>query len=200
MKGLKPLVFVLLLLPAGYGLWLGLQGGLGPDPGAELADFTGIWALRLLLVVIFMSAVPASLLGRSIMGLRRMLGLFCFFYASLHLLVFLAVLLGWDFDSLWLEIRERPYVTLGFSAWCLLLPLALTSTDRAVRRLRRRWKVLHRLVYPCLILVLVHFVWVVRDDLGEFYLYAGIALLLVGLRLKRVLRRQYRVAGSAEGG
>jgi len=129
-----------------------------------------------------------------------MLGLFAFFYAVLHLLVFLAFRLGWRFGELWSEVVERPYITVGAGALLLLIPLALTSTDAMVRRLGRRWKRLHQLVYPAAVLAMLHFLWQLRSDFGRMLLYALWLLALLGWRLWRTRAvRYYRAGGGRPG-
>jgi len=187
--GVRVLIFFLSLLPFIYLMVLGLRGGLGPDPGAVLADQTGQWALRFLLLVLLLGSLHALGIIRQAIRFRRMLGLYAFFYASLHVLVFLALLLGWDIVALGSEVAERPYVLLGALAYCMLLPLALTSSDRMMRVLRRRWKLLHRLVYPALCCVLLHFLWVIRADSGEFIPYGLLGVLLL---LHRIFAWKWR--------
>jgi sulfoxide reductase heme-binding subunit YedZ len=113
------------------------------------------------------------------MSLRRMLGLFAFFYVSLHLLTWVGLDQGFDLDSIFADIVKRPYVTVGFAAWLLLLPLALTSTRGMMRRLGRNWQRLHRAVYPAAVLGILHHLWQVRADVLEPLLYAMVLTLLL---------------------
>ena len=119
-----------------------------------------------------------------------MLGLFVFFYVTLHLLVFAQVYVGWSGTILWEELSERPYVLVGFAAWLLLLPLAITSTRSMRRRLRQRWKQLHRAIYAVAILATLHLLWLSRSDVGDAVLYGGLFALLLAWRVRHALRRR----------
>ena len=136
---------------------------LGPDPTATLAHGTGFAALRIL--IISLAITPVRRLSRSlgwIVRFRRMLGLYAFFYASVHLLVYLKLYANLDWPTLVDDLSKRRYIIAGFSAWLLLLPLALTSTKWSIRKLGKRWQVLHRLVYVAAVLGIVHYWWIVK--------------------------------------
>ena len=192
-RALKPILFLACLWPAlrlavGAAQLSGLLGALpavplGADPIAVLLHGAGRWALNLLLITLAMTPLR-DLTGWPIwLRLRRMVGLFAFFYAALHLAVYLFLDQGGDFAALWRDVVKRPYITIGMAALLMLVPLALTSTDRAQRRLRRRWTRLHALVYPVAVLGVWHFWWQVKKDIREPALYAlGLAVLL-GYRL-----------------
>lgn len=172
-------IFMLTSLPFLVLLWQVLSNQLGPDPAEALMDATGEWALRFLVVVLL--ARPASQWGWPVLFRhRRMLGLAVFFYASLHLLVFAQVYIGWSAEILAEELTERPYVIVGVAGWILLLPLAFTSTNNWRRRLRQHWRQLHRLVYVVAPLVVLHTLWLARSDVGDALFYAALlaALLL----------------------
>ena len=179
------LVFGLCLLPLGLLAADALRGALGANPVEALEHRTGDWALRLLLLTLALT--PLRRLGGWQWPLRRrrMLGLFAFFYASVHLVVYVVVDQFLDLAAVWEDILERPYVLAGSLAWLLLLPLALTSTRAAMRRLGRRWKRLHRLVYAAAGLAVLHYLWLVKADLREPLLYAAVLVLLLLLRLPR---------------
>lgn len=185
----RVLVFVLCLLPAlwfGYAVWLAWSGGenlLGTDPVKTLTLESGEWALRMLLIALAVTPLRYLLARPFLWQFRRMLGLYAFFYACLHFLVFLVFVLQWHWGELAQEIAERPYVTLGFAALLLMLPLALTSTKGMQRRLGRNWKRLHRLVYAAGILAILHLVWILRASSFDAWLYGGILLLLLGYRI-----------------
>jgi len=197
----KPLVFLLCLMPAAWlvarivALQIGGIGGwqpesLGANPVETVQDTLGIWGLRLLLVTL--AVTPLRVIGgwpRALL-FRRMLGLFAFFYIALHFLWYLFVDQALDWPQLLTDVAKRPYITAGFTAFVLLVPLAATSTKRAMRRLGRRWQKLHRLVYGAAILGCVHFWWQVKADIREPLVYAAIAALLLGWRLWRHLRRR----------
>jgi methionine sulfoxide reductase heme-binding subunit len=136
---------------------------LGPDPTATLAHATGFAALRILIISLVIT--PVRRLSKSLGWLvrfRRMLGLYAFFYASLHLLVYLKLYANLDWPTLVDDLSKRRYIIAGFSAWLLLLPLALTSTKWSIRKLGKRWQVLHRLVYVAAVLGIVHYWWIVK--------------------------------------
>lgn len=179
----KGLVHVVVLVPLALMVRAAFGDGLGADPVAELTHRTGDWALRLLLVCLAMTPLR-RLLGRPWpIRLRRLVGLYAFFYASLHLSVYLVL----DLQGYWLQILEdivkRPFVTAGAAAFALLVPLALTSTRGWMRRLGRRWGQLHRAVYAAAALAVLHFWWGVKADVREPALYAAILALLLGIRV-----------------
>lgn len=180
----KPLVFVLCLLPLAHLVWDALHGTLGPDPVAQLEHRSGDWALRLLLATLAVTPLRRLTGWHKLIRYRRMLGLFAFFYISTHLMIYLVVDLGGFWSQLLGEIVKRPYITVGFSAWLLLLPLALTSTRKMMRRLGRHWQRLHRLVYVAALLGTLHFLWLVKADHREPALYLGVFMLLMLTRLK----------------
>ncbi|MGO1541283.1 MAG: protein-methionine-sulfoxide reductase heme-binding subunit MsrQ [Luteimonas sp.] len=188
----KALVHALALAPLAILLWQVWQvaGGididaLGADPVAEIEHRTGTWALRLLLATLAVSPLRQLTGQAGVLRFRRMLGLYAFFYASLHLSAFLILdLRGW-WSTVFEEILRRPYITVGFLAWLGLVPLAITSTCGWMRRLGRGWGRLHRLVYAVAGLAVLHFWWIVKSDLREPLLYAVILAVLLGWRLWR---------------
>jgi len=188
---IKPIVFLLCLLPAAYlvyGVYLAFTGGenlLGPDPAQYLSLETGEWAIRLLIASLAITPLRWLLNMPSLFSFRRMVGLYAYFYIFLHLLVFVWFLLGWDFSAIGREIRERPYITIGFAAFVLLTPLAVTSFNVAQRKLARNWKRLHRLTYACSILACLHVIWIVRSSYFDAVLYSGLVVLLLAYRLLR---------------
>lgn len=192
----KPVVFVAALLPAAILMYQAVFGGLGPDPAEALIHSTGEWAIRLLIVALLVS--PLRPFFSPLGGLRRMLGLFTFTYASIHLLLFLQFDLGWSAARVWEEIVERPYITVGFGAWLILLPLAITSTSGWQRRLRRGWKRLHQGVYIVAPLVSLHIIWQARSDVGEALVYTGILGALLLWRLKGFLKKRAPFSRSLE--
>ncbi|MDH7451771.1 protein-methionine-sulfoxide reductase heme-binding subunit MsrQ [Luteimonas composti] len=162
---------------------------LGPDPVAAIEHALGLWALRLLLLTLAVSPLR-QLTGRPVLlQFRRMLGLYAFAYASLHFAAYLVLdLRGW-WTLVFEEIVKRPYITVGFAAWLLLVPLAITSTRGWMRRLGRRWGQLHRLVYAIGVLAVLHFWWIVKSDYREPLLYAAILAVLLGWRAWKRVRR-----------
>lgn len=191
---LKAGTFVLCLLPFAWLFHGAAVDRLGPDPAKAVMLFTGEWSLRLLALTLLVSPLRAWTGWPVVMKLRRMLGLFAFFYACIHFFAFLQLYTGWDVAALTKELVERPYITLGFSAWLLMLPLAITSTRGMQRRLRGHWQRLHRLVYPAAILACLHLLWQVRSDVGEALFYLVIFAVLLGWRVRRrSLKRQTAV-------
>ena len=161
---------------------------LGPDPAKRLMQGTGEWGLRGLAIVLL--AAPLAQRGwRGLFRYRRVLGLSLFLYISLHLLLFAQVYVGWSGALMVHELKERPYVLVGFSAWLALLPLTLTSTDRARRSLGRRWRQVHRLIYPATVLAWLHLFWLARSDLGEALVYGVAFAVLLVWRFRRAQLR-----------
>ena len=152
-------------------------------------EHTWGWALRLLLLTLAVTPLRQLTGEPRLLRFRRLLGLWVFAYASLHFAAYLVLdLRGW-WAQVWDEIVQRPYITVGFAAWLLLLPLAVTSTRGWMRRLGRNWGRLHRLVYAVAVLAVLHFWWVVKSDIREPLLYAAILAVLLGWRLVRRKRR-----------
>lgn len=179
----KPLAFLLCLVPLGLLIWDTLQNELGTDPVAQLEHRTGLWALRLLLATLAITPLRRLTGWHKAIRYRRMLGLFAFFYATAHLAVYLFVDLGGYWADIFVQIAKKPYITVGFAAWLLLIPLAVTSTQRMMRRLGRRWQQLHRLVYAAALLGVLHFLWLVKADLREPLVYLAVFAALMLWRL-----------------
>ncbi len=179
---IKALLFVLCLLPLAASLWQALSGQ-AVNPVETLTRDSGSWALNLLLAGL--AITPLRRLGAPgwLLRLRRMLGLYAFFYASVHLLIYLWLDQLFDWAAIVQDIIKRPFITVGMAAFALLLPLAITSTDGWLRRLKRRWGQLHRLVYPLALLAVLHYLWLVKRDLTEPLLYAAVLAVLLGMRL-----------------
>ena len=179
----KPVLFLACLTPALRLLWLAVQDGLGANPVETLTHGTGDWALRLLLLTLAVTPLRRLSGWVALLRFRRMLGLFAFFYACLHFLIWLLLDHTLILELILDDLTKRPYVILGFSALVLMIPLALTSTRAMMRRLGRRWQRLHRLVYPVGILAVAHYLWLVKADYREPLLYGGVLVLLLGLRV-----------------
>lgn len=189
---MKPANLLCLLagsLPLALAIWWAASGQLGVNPLETLSHHTGQWALRLLLLTLTMTPLARYSHWRWPIQIRRQLGLWCFFYLCLHFAVFLVFDLGFSLALLGEEILERPYISVGFAAWLLLLPLALTSSRGWQRRLKRNWKRLHRLVYPAALLGVLHFLWKTKVAESEPQIYAALLLILLLLRLPRVGQR-----------
>ena len=206
----KTLVHLLALTPAAILAWqirleaLTGSGGLGADPVAEIEHRLGLWALRLLMITLAITPLR-QITGQAVLvRFRRMLGLYAFAYATLHLSAYLILDLRGYWTQIFEEIAKRPYITVGFLAWLLLVPLAATSTTAAIRRLGRTWARLHKLVYAVGVLAVLHFWWLVKSDIREPALYAGILTALLAWRVIRHLRDRRaqlrRAATAAEAG
>ena len=167
-------VFVLCLLPFVYLVYALASGIAGPDPAEYIMHSTGEWAARCLLLCLLVSPLRQWVGWAGLIKLRRMLGLYAFFYGSVHLATFVHLYVGWTLAFLVEELLERPYITLGFAAWLLMLPLALTSSRAMQRKLRKNWLRLHRFVYLAAILICCHILWQVRSDAGEALLYLAL--------------------------
>jgi sulfoxide reductase heme-binding subunit YedZ len=184
----KPLVFAaglapLVWLACGAFGWFGAS--LGADPVKKLEHECGKTALQFLLLTLAVTPVRNLLGMPQLLRLRRMLGLFAFFYVVVHFTVYLVLDLELNWPVLGADIAKRPYITIGFTALLLLIPLAVTSTNGMQRRLGRRWQQLHRLVYVIAILGVWHFYWQVKRDVREPLLYAGVLAVLLLYRVAR---------------
>ena len=157
--------------------------GLGANPIETLTHFSGDWALRFLVLCLCVTPLRHLTGWRQLTLERRTLGLFAFFYAFLHLATYVVLDRELDLATVAEDVLERPYITVGFGNFLILLSLALTSTRSAARRLGRRWKLLHRSVYLAAIGGVVHFLWLVKSDLREPLLYAAAVAGLLGIRL-----------------
>ncbi|MGD8592448.1 MAG: protein-methionine-sulfoxide reductase heme-binding subunit MsrQ [Gammaproteobacteria bacterium] len=182
-KVVKPLIFLICLIPLISLIWNAFQGHLGANPIEKVTHITGEWALRFLLLTL--SVTPArKLLGwHFLLRLRRMVGLYAFFYACLHFLTYMVLDQFFDFDEIIKDILKRPYITVGVAAFVLLIPLAVTSTNTMMKRLGRRWKSLHQLIYVIGVLAILHFLWLVKADNLEPLVYACILLVLFMARV-----------------
>lgn len=197
---LKPLVYA-----AGAGPFLYVAAGiagvggvdLGANPVEKVLDTLGIWGLYFLLATLAVTPLRQATGWVPLMRLRRPLGLAAFFCVLGHFLFYLAVDRALEFDTIGEDIVKRPFITVGFAALLILTPLALTSTQRAMRRLGRRWQMLHRLVYLAAFLGCLHYAWQVKADLREPMLYLAILALLLGWRWVRHRQRMRHVAPAA---
>ncbi|MEE8059150.1 MAG: protein-methionine-sulfoxide reductase heme-binding subunit MsrQ [Pseudomonadales bacterium] len=195
MKSAKPFIFLLCLVPCVWLIYQAITGQLSPDAGKELVLGTGEWAIRFLLLALTITPLRQWTGKTALLRYRRMIGLYAWFYASLHLLSVLTYLLGWSWAIFVEEFVERPYMALGILAWVLMVPLGLTSNRWAQRKLGRRWKTLQSLVYVIAILACAHFVWLLRSDFGEALSYSLILLFLLSARVFSKYRRSTPLAG-----
>ncbi len=195
MKFIKVTVFLLSLAPLARLIWLGSHEGLGANPIEFITRSTGTWALVFLCITLAMT--PLRLVtGLTVwIKLRRMLGLFCFFYACMHFSIWFWLDQNLDLQSMWSDVVKRPFITMGFLTLVLLTPLALTSNQWAVRQLGRRWTLLHKLVYLIACTAIVHYWWhkAGKNDLETVSIYGAVILILLLCRLpslKRLLQRK----------
>ena len=182
-KLLKPLVFLLALVPAGYLGYRTYTNDLGVNPAETLQLETGEWALKFLIITLAVTPVRRLTGWNRVIQFRRMLGLFAFFYACLHFLTYIVLDKYFAFGEMMADVLKRPFITAGFVAFVAMVPLAITSTKGWIRRLGRRWQVLHRLIYVSAAAAAVHFVWKVKVVIGEPIYYALAIALLLGFRL-----------------
>jgi sulfoxide reductase heme-binding subunit YedZ len=189
---LKPLVFGACLLPLAWLLFRAFTGRLGVNPVEELALVTGRWTLRFLLITLAVTPVRRLLSWNEVVRYRRMLGLFAFFYATLHLATYVVIDQFFDWRTIVEDVSERPFIMAGAGAFALLVPLALTSTRGWIRRLGRNWARLHTLVYAAAILGVVHFAWKVKADLEAPLRYAAILGVLLLFRIVWSVVRRLR--------
>jgi methionine sulfoxide reductase heme-binding subunit len=175
----KPVVHFLCLAPFVLLLIAAFADELGANPVEKLTFQTGLWTLRLLLVTLALSPLRQWTGEAALIRFRRMIGLYCYFYSCCHFAIWFVADHSFDIADMFEDVIKRPYITLGFSAFVLLLPLALTSNQAMVRRLGRKWKTLHQLVYAILLLAVLHFLWLVKADYLEPTIYAIIAVVLL---------------------
>jgi sulfoxide reductase heme-binding subunit YedZ len=213
--GLKPLVFVAALAPAGWLVWAILTGNLSANPLSDLTNETGIWALRFVCITLAVTPLRRVTGWNQAIKFRRMTGLFAFFYGTLHFLTYIVVdrfaslvdfpdgYIAWSTArhlgaAIWEDIYKRPYITIGFTAWMTMLPLTLTSTAGMIRRLGgRAWNRLHKLIYATGILVVVHYWWLVKADISRPAAYGVVVALLLGSRLYWSRLRTARATSAA---
>jgi sulfoxide reductase heme-binding subunit YedZ len=182
-RWLKPAVLALCFFPAARLLWLGFSGGLGVNPIEFVTRSLGTWALSFLLITLVVTPLRKLSGWGEVLRARRMLGLAAFFYALAHWLSYLWLDQFFDWSAILKDIVKRPFIAIGMATFLLLLPLALTSTKAAMRRLKRNWQRLHRLVYPAAICAVMHYFWLVKQDITQPMIYAFALGVLLGLRI-----------------
>lgn len=196
----KPLVFTLCLLPLAWLVYAAVSNQLGANPAEALIRSTGDWTLRALCLVLAVTPLRVLTSTPQMARFRRMLGLFVFFYALLHLLCYSWFDMGFEVADIAVDIAKRPFILVGFAAFVLLLLMAATSFNRAIRALgAKRWQALHRTVYAVAGLAVLHFFWMRagKNDFGEVAVYAAILAMLLGWRLWQAARRRSVKAGTA---
>lgn len=183
----KLLVFFSCLVPLGMLVWQAFNNRLGANPVETITHVTGDWALYFLLFTLLISPLR-DWTGKAVfLRFRRMLGLYTFFYALLHFITWLVFDHYFDWLEIQKDILKRPYVTVGFMAFVLLIPLALTSTNGMIKRLGKRWKQLHQLVYVVGVLVILHYLWLVKADTRDPVIFG---VILIALYLHRVWKQR----------
>lgn len=176
-------VFFLAFLPLLWISWLAFREALGAHPVERVIHFTGLWTLYFLLITLSITPLRRLLGWNGLLRIRRMLGLFAFFYGTLHLLSYAGIDQWFDWQAIIHDVLKHPYILIGLSGYVLMLPLALTSNTWAVLKLKTSWKQLHRLAYVVPALGVLHFAWLVKKDLSEPILYGTVLLVLLALRL-----------------
>jgi len=197
-KWIKATVFVLCLVPLALLAWRGFHHGLGANPIEYITRSLGWWTLTFLLITLTVTPLRRVTNLNWLLRLRRMLGLYAFFYVCLHFTTYIWLDQFFDLTSIGKDIVKRPFITVGFLAFLLLIPLAATSTNAMVKRLgAKRWQLLHRAVYAIASLGGLHFWWLVKRDITEPLIFAA---LLAGLFVARLVRRARRGAAPAPSG
>ena len=193
-KYLKPVIFLACLVPLARLAWKALHSALGANPIQVITFSTGTWTLVFLLTTL--SITPLRKLTKLywLIQYRRMLGLFAFFYGCLHFLTYIWLDQFFDLHSVYKDLLKRPFITAGFTAFVLMIPLAVTSTQKAIRKLGKRWQTLHRLIYVSAIAGVVHYIWLVKKDVRVPAIYA---IILGALLLYRIVVLLCRVSLSA---
>ena len=179
----KPSLFFLSLIPLILIVYKTFTNNLGPEPIKEITHHTGEWALLFIVFTLAMSPLKKITNLNIWISFRRMLGLFAFFYASLHLMTYVGLDYRFDLENISKDILTKKFIFIGFAAWLLLVPLALTSSKKMMGILKHNWKKLHRLTYIIAIFAVVHFIWLVKRDLTEPLIYLFIILALLAFRI-----------------
>ncbi|MEO8158307.1 MAG: protein-methionine-sulfoxide reductase heme-binding subunit MsrQ [Betaproteobacteria bacterium] len=197
-KWIKTAAFVACLIPLAHLVGQGVRNRLGANPVEYITHSTGWWALAFILITLCVTPLRKLFGMPWLLRLRRMLGLFAFFYASLHFVTYIWLDQFFDWNDIAKDIGKRPFVMLGFAAFVLLIALAATSTNAMVRRLgARRWQWLHRLVYVLAGLAVTHFWWLVKKDISEPFTFAVVLAALLIIRLLFLLRQQRSASAAA---
>jgi len=187
-KAAKVLVFISCLTPLVWLLTRTLTGRLGINPVEDLELTTGIWSLRFLVITLAVTPVRRITGWNRVIQYRRMFGLFTFFYVCVHFAIYIGIDQFFAFGAILKDVAKRPFITMGFTAFVLMIPLALTSTKGWIRRLGRRWQVLHRLIYISAVCAAIHYLWKVKVMIGSPVYYAFVIALLLGFRVLWQLR------------
>ena len=183
-KYLKVVIFILSLMPIFFIIYQILTNQLGPEPIKDITHHTGKWTLYFIVITLAMTPLKKITKLNIWINYRRMFGLFIFFYASIHLMTYVGLDYRFDLVSIGDDIIKKKYIFIGFSAWLLLIPLAVTSNKRLMKILKDKWKRLHRLIYLIALFGAIHYLWLVKRDLTEPLIFLAIILILLAFRLK----------------
>ena len=186
----KILLFIALLTPCLWLIFAAMNNQLGADPAKKLVDQTGLWAIQCLWLSLAMTPLKNWTGSSQWIQYRRMIGLFAFFYVLLHFLGYLFLLFGAQWAFIGQELTKRTYIIVGFTAFVLLIPLAISSTAGWQRRLKRRWLTLHKLVYIIAVLALIHFIWLKKLGIFAVWPYALVLFILFAERIRSHLRKK----------
>ena len=199
-KWTKVFIFLLCLVPLGILVFRARTSNLGANPVEFIQHATGDWTLRFLIITLCITPFRKLLHLPDLIRFRRMLGLFAFFYACLHFLTYLGPDQSFDLAAMWKDVYKRPFITVGFAAFVLLIPLALTSTAGWIRRLGgRRWQMLHRLIYISAICGVIHYYWLVKSAVLRPLTYGAIVAVLLLWRVADwFIRRGRTIAAAAK--
>ncbi len=196
-KVLKPFVFLLCLVPFSLLVWGALTGDLGANPVETITHTTGDWILRFLLITLGITPLRQLTGWNWLIRFRRMTGLFAFFYAILHFTIYCLSIQALNFHEIGIDIAKRPYVTVGFSSFVLMIPLAITSTRKWIVRLGgKRWQLLHRLIYLSAIGGVLHYLWLVKLDITNPVRYGVVLAVLLLFRVWTVVRPRLQPKGG----
>ena len=183
-KYLKKIVFILSLIPIFFIIYQIITDQLGPEPIKEITHHTGKWTLYFIVITLAMTPLKKITKLNIWINYRRMFGLFIFFYASVHLMTYVGLDYRFDLTSIGDDIIKKKYIFIGFSAWLLLIPLALTSNKWMMKFLKHKWKKLHRLIYLISLFGVIHYLWLVKRDLTEPLIFLAIISILLTFRFK----------------
>ena len=188
----KGVVWLLALMPITRLVWLGFNDDLGANPVEFIEHSTGTWALVFLLASLSMT--PIRLLTNQVwqIQLRRLLGLWMFFYATLHFITYLWLDFGFLMDDIYKDVLKHPRILVGFAAFVLAIPLAATSNQYMMKKLKSKWKKLHQSVYLIAILAVLHYLWLVKKDITEPFYYAVVLVILLGIRIYFYYKKKYK--------
>jgi sulfoxide reductase heme-binding subunit YedZ len=181
---LKVVIFTLSLVPIFYIIYQILTNQLGPEPIKDITHHTGKWTLYFIVITLSMTPLKKITKLNIWINYRRMFGLFIFFYASVHLMTYVGLDYRFDLTSIGDDIIKKKYIFIGFSAWLLLIPLAVTSNKRMIKILKDKWKKLHRLIYLISLFGGIHYLWLVKRDLTEPLIFLAVILILLAFRFK----------------